>query len=134
VVSSSIHATYIIASGGMVLSGDNIVEMTDENLKRLKKCLPPTNISARFESNDFRIGRIDLINESFICLFNWGEKPSTFEVKLQGKCEVIDYWTDKNFGIHEEKVMIENMAPHSACLLKTIKISNGSGVKYATSK
>lgn len=33
------HATYIIASGGMVLSGDNIAEMTEDTLNILKKML-----------------------------------------------------------------------------------------------
>ncbi|MEK3890076.1 glycoside hydrolase family 36 protein [Bacillus sp. FSL K6-3431] len=118
------HATYIVASGGMVLSGDNIVNMTDESIKILKKCLLPTNAPAHFESDAFRIGRMDLNGYSLVCLFNWENNASTFEVDLQGKCEIVDYWTDENLGIHERKFRIENMEPHSASLLKVTNISN----------
>lgn len=68
------------------------------------------------------MGRIHLENETFICLFNWDESTATFEVDLPGTYEVIDYWTDHSLGIHEKKLTIENHKPHSASLLKAIKI------------
>ncbi|KKI88973.1 hypothetical protein WQ54_28850 [Bacillus sp. SA1-12] len=116
------HATYIVASGGMVLSGDKVTELSKENNGRLKKCLEQRYMAARFESADFRIGRIETANATLVCLFNWGEEPATYEVDLPGKCKLSNYWTDEDLGIHDTKFLAENIEPHGALLLKVDKM------------
>ena len=45
------HATAIYASGGMVLSGDDLTQIPPDRLAMLKKLLPPTKTAAAFEDS-----------------------------------------------------------------------------------
>ena len=61
------HATAIYASGGMLLSGDDLTKISAEKLAMLRKLQPPTGVAARFEDDSFRVGRIDLRKASSVC-------------------------------------------------------------------
>ena len=43
------HATAIYATGGMVLSGDDLTKIPEPRLAMLKKLLPPTGVAAEFD-------------------------------------------------------------------------------------
>lgn len=43
-------AAYVLASGGMILSSDDITSFTEEEADILKKMLPPTSVAAEFNS------------------------------------------------------------------------------------
>src|SRR5438105_1446094 len=72
------HATAIYASGGMLLSGDDLTSIPAARLAVLRKLLPPTGVAAQFESDALDIGIVRLPRGRRVCLFNWSDQPRTF--------------------------------------------------------
>lgn len=106
------HTAYMMASGGMVLSGDHLVTMSEENRVLLKKILKGPRIAAKFEDDTYVVGRIDDGNRQILCLFNWGDEALTIEIALDGAYWVSDYCTDQKLGYFENTIVIEDMPPH----------------------
>ncbi len=50
------HATAVHATGGMLLSGDKIAHLGSKQLAILRKLIPPTGRSARFEGGAMNVG------------------------------------------------------------------------------
>jgi alpha-galactosidase len=112
------HATATYASGGMVLSGDDLTSIPEARLAMLKKLVPPTGQAAVFEDDSLVAGQIDLAGTRFgICLFNWEDSPRTLTAKLIVSGHITDFWTGESLGRHERSITISNMPPHSARLL-----------------
>jgi alpha-galactosidase len=111
------HATAIYATGGMLLSGDNLLKTSPQKLATLRKLLPPTGVAAAFEDHSLRVGYVSLKGRSAVCLFNWDERPQTLTFKLPGPCRVTDYWTGEVLGRHEGTVAVKTIPKHSARLL-----------------
>jgi alpha-galactosidase len=111
------HATAAYATGGMVLSGDDLTKIPPDRLAMLQKLLPPTGVAARFEDVSLSVGVIELKEYRVICLFNWGEEPRTISIRLPQRSEITDYWTSADLGEHEGVFEIKDMSKHSARLL-----------------
>ncbi len=111
------HATALYATGGMLLSGDDLTQLPPERLKILKKLLPPTGVAARFEDETLCIGVITLPDRRILCLFNWQDTPQTLSVPLPQPCDLSDFWTEEDLGIHREVFHTGLMPPHSARLI-----------------
>ena len=111
------HATMILASGGMVLSGDDLTDMLGPRMRILRKLVPPTGVAARFADGTFCLGRIDLPDRQMICVFNWTDQPLSIRVPLDGRCQITDFWTGRDLGTHERAYELTSLAPHAACLL-----------------
>jgi len=113
------HATAIYASGGMVLSGDDLTNIPPPRLAMLRKLLPPNRQAARFEDASLRLGRIDNAKDaSMICCFNWEDTPQALRVRLPRKSRVTDYWSGADLGDHSGEFILTAMPPHSARLLR----------------
>jgi alpha-galactosidase len=112
------HATAIYASGGMVLSGDDLTKISPERLEMLRKLLPPTGVAAQFEDDSMNVGSVTLASARMICCFNWGEEDRSFRFKLTGLSDVADYWTGEKFGKREGWFTVNNVSPHTAVMLK----------------
>ena len=50
------HATAIYATGGMVLSGDDLTTIPEGRLAMLKKLLPPSGQCRDFDDDNARVG------------------------------------------------------------------------------
>ncbi|OXM83583.1 glycoside hydrolase family 36 protein [Paenibacillus rigui] len=111
------HAAYIIASGGMVLSGDDVCELSAAGLAVLRKALTTRNIAARFDDSSFRIGRVQEPDRELLCLFNWSDEPSTLEVALPKPVRLEDFWTGESLGFYSGTLTVADMAPHSGRVL-----------------
>jgi alpha-galactosidase len=111
------HATAIYASGGMVLSGDDLTAISPQRLAMLKRLLPPTGIAARFEDDSLTTGIIDLPDSRQIAIFNWSDKPQTTTVRLSQPSSIVDYWTGESLGRRERSLTMTDMPAHSARLL-----------------
>jgi alpha-galactosidase len=109
------HATAIYASGGMILSGDDLTKISQQKLAMLRKLQPPTGVAARFDSNALRIGRIRLVEREMICLFNWGDAPEKVSFRPTRASRVTDFWSGENLG-RQREFTIEALPPHSARL------------------
>lgn len=111
------HATAVYASGGMVLSGDNMESLPTEQQTILRKLLPPTGRAAHFDDLTCRIGRIHFPDHLKLCLFNWSEEPDDFEIELPSPCYISDFWTDENLGLQSDLLQVKGLPAHSARLL-----------------
>lgn len=111
------HATALYATGGMLLSGDDLTTISPEREALLRKLLPPTGRAARFEDHSLRIGRVDYPNRQMLCLFNWEETPRPLTVRLPAPCEISDFWSGTVLGRFEGLFSLPAMPGHSARLL-----------------
>jgi alpha-galactosidase len=113
------HATAIYASGGMVLSGDDLTVLPPSRAAMLQKLLPPTAVAAEFDDASLRVGTVRLANARMMCLFNWDDTLQRTSFRLAQPSMVTDYWTDESLGRRQGTMTIE-MPPRSARLLKVV--------------
>ena len=113
------HATAIYASGGMVLSGDDLTSIPAARLAMLRKLLPPTGVAASFTDASMRVGTIDLKDARMICLFNWDEAALTLEAPLSRAGSVTNVWTGESIGRRSAPFSV-SVAAHSALLFKIV--------------
>jgi alpha-galactosidase len=92
------HATAVMASGGLVLSGDDLSTLPADRLAMLKKLLPPTGIAAEFDDERLQIGTVRLKDRTLLCVFNWSDQPTTIPVKLPHAGDVTDLWSGQTYG------------------------------------
>jgi alpha-galactosidase len=114
------HATAIYASGGMLLSGDDLTKIPQQRLAMLKKLLPPTGVAADFEDDSLRVGIVKLSNARMVSVFNWDDKPQTISFRLPQPAVMTDYWTGDALGRHEGAFSIQQMPARSARLLRLV--------------
>jgi alpha-galactosidase len=114
------HAAAIYASGGMLLSGDDLTTISQPRLAMLKKLLPPTGAAAEFEDDSLRVGIVKLANAQMVCVFNWDDKPQTISFRLPRPAILTDYWSGNALGRHGGTFTIREMPPRSAKLLHLV--------------
>jgi alpha-galactosidase len=111
------HASAIYASGGMVLSGDDLTTIPAARLAMLKKLVPPTGVAASFPDDRLDVGIAALPGTRVMCAFNWSDASSTISARLDAPARVTDFWTGESLGRQEGAVTLKEMPPHSARLL-----------------
>jgi alpha-galactosidase len=111
------HATAIYASGGMVLSGDDLTTLPPARMAMLRALLPPTGVAAVFEDERLIVGSVSLADRRMVCLFNWTDRPSQAGFRLTTASHVTDVWSGAALGRREGRVSIE-LAAHGARLLE----------------
>jgi alpha-galactosidase len=107
------HATAVYASGGMLLSGDDLTKITPERLAMLRKLVPPTGVAAEFEDDSLRVGYVRLKDRTAVSLLNWSEEPAVFSFKLPATCRVTEYWSGESLGRREGTVEVKGVPKHS---------------------
>lgn len=116
------HATAIVASGGMLLNGDDYTGLTPAQRDIVRRALPPTNRPARFASEDFREGRAELPDgRTLIFVFNWDDTPRAHTVQLTAPMQLNDFWTDEDFSV-KASLELTALSPHSARLIVAKKV------------
>jgi alpha-galactosidase len=111
------HATAVFASGGMILSGDDLTRIPADRLSMLRKLLPPAAAAAEFEDESLEAGRMKLRDGTAICIFNWDDAPKTIAVRLAQRARVTEFWSGQDLGVREGSVELKEMPPHSARIL-----------------
>ena len=111
------HATLIYATGGMLLSGDDLTHITPRRAIMLKKLVPPSGVCARFADESFSQGVTSLGSRQMVSVFNWGETPVQRVISLPRKSRLTDYWTGEDLGIHAGEYRIELLPRHSAQII-----------------
>jgi alpha-galactosidase len=111
------HATAIYASGGLILSGDDLTKIAPDRLAMLRKLLPATGSAARFDDETLQVGRIALPGREVVCLFNHGDVPLSLSVRLEKPSRLVDFWTGEDLGRRKGEFRAEAMPPHSTRLL-----------------
>lgn len=92
------HAALIYATGGMVLSGDDLTKISPERLNVLRRSVPPTAEAAAFEDGKFEVGRMAGPQSKYLVLLNWEEGARSVKAKLDKPYEIVDHWTGKSLG------------------------------------
>ena len=117
------NAAYTMASGGMVLSGDDVGGLDEPRIALLKKLLPPTRVAAEFDDDSFTTGKA-VIDETKTILyaFNFEEEAKDVEWRIDGTAHVLDLFEDKDMGEHTDKIRYADLQPHSAKVLICNKI------------
>src|SRR5262249_2009821 len=96
------HASVIHASGGMLLSGDDLTTIPTERLAMLQKLVPPSGVAATFEDDSLRIGVSEHSSgDRIVYLLNWDDSPQTISFKLARPCQITDFWSGEYLGKHE---------------------------------
>lgn len=111
------HATAIYASGGLLLSGDDLTRISAQKLAMLRKLQPPTGVAARFDDDSFRIGRVQSGKREVITVLNWDDAQQDVTIHLPRRCRITDFWTDTKLGLHSEAFQIKDMPARSGRLL-----------------
>ena len=111
------HATAIYASGGLLLSGDDLTKISAEKLSMLRKLLPPSGVAARFEDDSFRVGRVQLRRREVVAVLNWSNEPQEVSINLPRRCVITDFWSDVALGTHSGTFKINDMPARSGRLL-----------------
>ena len=111
------HATAIYASGGMILSGDDLTRISPERLTMLKRLLPPIGVAASFEDDSMQVGLIELAAARMVAVLNWKDHPQTLSVRLPEASQITDFWTGESLGWHEGVFIVKDMPARSARLL-----------------
>ena len=88
-------ASYVMASGGMILNGDCICVLSKEQIGVLKKMLPSTGIAAEF-NDSYEIGWIQQSQKKRrLFLFNYEEEKKDYQVEVLPGERVKDFWSGK---------------------------------------
>jgi alpha-galactosidase len=111
------HATSIFASGGMLLSGDDLTKINSDRLAMLRKLQPPIGKAASFDDDSFRVGRIRHGTQEIVCVLNFGDTPQTVSFKLSRPVRITDYWSGGSMGLQQGVFTIKDMPRRSARLL-----------------
>ncbi|WP_175632500.1 glycoside hydrolase family 36 protein [Pedobacter ghigonis] len=119
------HAASIYATGGLLLSGDDLPTISPEHLEILKKLIPPTGVAARFENEKFEVGTTTLKGETVFSVFNWDNNPVKRTVKLPaGKYKLTNKFTGKLIGVFQREYVINEMQAKSGLLITAVKVAN----------
>ncbi len=112
------HATATLASGGLMLSGDDLTRLPAARRAMLGKLLPPAGAAARFRNLEATTGEIPLDGARAVCLLNAYDRPEAASVTLETRSRVSDYWSGKALGIGERGTMaLAELPPHSGRVL-----------------
>jgi len=111
------HVTAIHACGGLVLSGDKIPDLGPEQMRILRKLVPPTGKSARFDSVNLETGVTDLGDVQYYYAFNWSDAPADRTLHLKQRSHLKNYWTDEDLGDHEGDYILKALPGQSAQLI-----------------
>ena len=110
------HATVIYASGGMLLSGDDLTNIPPDRLAMLKKLMPPTGRAAAFADDKLQVGVVTLPDARAVCVFNWDAQPLTLTIPLPRTSRVTDFWTGETMPQPQHSLIIKDLPPRSARL------------------
>jgi alpha-galactosidase len=108
------HAATVHATGGMLLSGDDLPKLAPGQVRVLRELLPPTGRAARFADERLTVGRLTQGRQEWIYLFNWGDSAGDRVVPLAKAARLSDYWTGQSLGNFTNEYRILALPPHTA--------------------
>jgi len=115
------HATVLYATGGMLLSGDDLTHITPEHLAILKKMISPTGVAARFENENFETGVSKSKSGLVFSAFNWSDATVERVIKLPaGTWKLTNKWTGADLGTFKNEYR-KSLQAHSAILIEALK-------------
>jgi len=113
------HAAVMSATGGMILSGDDLTKIPSRRLKWLRRLVPPTGIPVRFLDESLQVGWRGGSERTELLLFNWRDAPTDLTVPLGFLPSGCRYQirlapTGEDLGIHEDSFVFRALPGRSA--------------------
>ena len=112
------HAATVHATGGMLLSGDDLPKLQAGQLRVLGKMLPPTAQAARFDDERLTVGHTSQGQREWLYLFNWGDAAADRAATLARPARLLDYWTGQDLGTHSNEFRLPALPPHTARVIE----------------
>lgn len=120
------HATAVYATGGMVLSGDDLTKITPDKLDMLKKLIPPAGVSARFADERFEVGVTQYKDYTIYSIFNNSDTAVVRNIilpEVRAKYSLKDEWNGNAIGFYTGRQIMGIPVPaHSARLVRATKV------------
>lgn len=104
------HASLIYATGGMLLSGDDVGSIPENRMKILKRVAVPTGVPARWNADTFDYGWIVQPKSKKLVVLNWGKTSKTFNIPIDKPCKLIDFFTGQTIGTFSKEIELKNVA------------------------
>ncbi|HBY59313.1 MAG TPA: alpha-galactosidase [Solibacterales bacterium] len=101
------HATAAYASGGMILSGDDLTRIPPDRLAMLRKLLPARGVAAEFTDASLRIGYMQFPDALHIAVLNPTPSPQRLRVPLPRAGTITELWTGTALGRRERAIETE---------------------------
>ena len=94
------HAAATYASGGMILSGDAVVDYSPAQWDILHRAMARPPVAARFTDDRLEVGVIDEPARRVVVLLNWEDTPASRRIPLADRfsgtsVRVTDFWSGK---------------------------------------
>lgn len=116
------HASLLYATGGALLSGDDIASLSPQRLAILKKLASAAKgIAAEFNSDSFDYGWINDNSKKQLVVLNWNDSPKTFHIPIQQPCTLINFFTGEKIGRFEKEIVLKNFAGQNGAVYNIIK-------------
>jgi alpha-galactosidase len=113
------HATLIHATGGAVLSGDDLSRLPEARVPTLRMLSRPTGVAARFDDLGLEVGRIPLGNGTArYALLNWSGDARSVKVTFDRAVKARDVWSGNDLGTRSGETTFGPIAPHDAMLIE----------------
>ncbi|HUG55122.1 MAG TPA: alpha-galactosidase [Vicinamibacteria bacterium] len=107
------HATAIYATGGMILSGDDLTRIEPGRLALLRKLEPPTGTAARFAADALSVGIVEREGERVACLLNAQDAPATLTFPLARPSRLRELWSGEDLGVRPAGEVALTLPPHA---------------------
>jgi alpha-galactosidase len=109
------HATALLASGGMILSGDDLTRISPERLKILRRLVSASADAARLDG-ELSLGVTKADEASLYCRFNWRAEvtPDALGIELlRHQEEVWDFWAGEFIAGSLVEILTRPLPPQS---------------------
>ena len=111
------HKTLLFATGGMILSGDDLTQLTPSQREVVRTMARRPSVAATFASYDLDVGEIAQPGRTLFALLNWSGETQPREFKLTGRQRITDFWSGQELGTHTGKFALDQLPPRSGRLL-----------------
>jgi len=111
------HASLLHATGGMLLSGDDLPQLSEGRAAMLKQLAAPTGVPASFADHGLEVGVMELDGEQRVFFFNATDQPASRGCELDQLSQVHDFWTGEDLGPFRGRLELE-LPPRSARVLR----------------
>ena len=115
------HASLLYATGGAILSGDDIPSLPANRLAILKKIASAAKgITAEFNSDSFDYGWINNNSKKQLVVLNWKDTPKTFRIPIKQPCTLVNFFTGEKVGSFEKEIVLKDFAGQNGMVYNII--------------
>ena len=115
------HVALIYATGGMLLSGDDIALISPERLAILKKLSASAGTAARFDDDGFTTGWTTRGETKTLVVLNASDTPRHFRIPVAQPVTLYDFFSGKKMGRFEKEISLPGFAVRTGALYEVRK-------------